>query len=162
MHQTKKGNQWHFGMKAHVGVDAETELVHTVLGTAANVNDVTQAHALLHGEETDGFADAGYQGADKREENRDKPVRWHITMRAGKRRALPDTPWGTVIDKLEQTQARIRAKGEHAFRVIQRPFGYVRVEYRGLAKNTANWMTLFALANLWMVRRQLLDIGTRG
>ena len=66
MHQTKKGNQWHFGMKAHIGVDAESGLVHSVVGTAANVNDVTQAHALVHGQETDVFADAGYQGVDKR------------------------------------------------------------------------------------------------
>jgi IS5 family transposase len=159
---TKKGNQWYFGMKAHVGVDAETGLVHTVVGTAANVNDVTQAHALLHGEETGVFADAGYQGADKREENRDRPVTWHIAMRPGRRRALPkDSPLGCILDRLEQVKARIRAKGERAFRVIKRPFGYVRVKYRGLAKNTANLMTLFARA-MWMVRRQLLDMDARG
>ncbi|MES7798443.1 IS5 family transposase, partial [Cutibacterium acnes] len=117
MHQTKKGNQWHFGMKAHVGVDADSGLVHTVVGTAANVNDVTQAHHLLHGKETDVFGDAGYQGADKREENQGKQLSWHIAMRPGKRKALPETPWGVVMDKLEQVKARIRAKGEHAFHV---------------------------------------------
>lgn len=88
MHQTKKGNQWHFGMKAHIGVDAESGLAHTVIGTAANVNDVTQAAALLHGDETDVFADAGYQGVAKREEAKDLAVNWHIAMRPGKRRAL--------------------------------------------------------------------------
>ena len=87
MHQTKKGKQWHFGMKAHIGVDAASGLVHTVIGTAANVNDVTQAQALLHGDEREGYGDAGYQGADKRPEARGK-VRWNIAMRPGKRRAL--------------------------------------------------------------------------
>ena len=89
MHQTKKGNEWHFGMKAHIGVDAESGLVHTVVVTAANVNDVTQAHALLHGEETDVHADAGYQGVDKREENFNTAVTWNVAMRPGKHRARP-------------------------------------------------------------------------
>ena len=155
MHQTKKGNQWHFGMKAHVGVDAETGLVHTVVGTAANVSDVTQAHALLHGQETDVFADAGYRGVDKREEvQRQHPgVRWHVAMMPGKRRALPDTPWGAITDKLEQTKARIRAKGEHAFHVVKNLFRHRKTRYRGLAKNTHHLHTLFALANLVLARR---------
>lgn len=83
MHQTKKGNQWHFGMKAHIGVDADSGLVHTVIGTAVNVNDVTQASALVHGEESDVFADAGYQGVSKREETQDIDANWHVTMPAG-------------------------------------------------------------------------------
>ena len=87
-HQTKKGSQWHFGMKAHIGVDAESGLVHTVIGTAANVNDVTQATQLLHGQEQDVFADAGDQGVDKRPEAKDLKVNWHIAMRPGKRAAL--------------------------------------------------------------------------
>lgn len=74
MHQTKKGNQWHFGMKVHIGVDAQSGLVHTLIATAANVHDVTQAHAPLHGDETDVFGDAGYQGVEKREENLELPV----------------------------------------------------------------------------------------
>ncbi len=156
MHQTKKGNQWHFGMKAHVGVDADSGLVHTVVGTAANVNDVTQAHHLLHGKETDVFGDAGYQGADKREENRDKQVSWHIAMRPGKRKALPETPWGVVMDKLEQVKARIRAKGEHAFHVIKNLFRHRKTRYRGLEKNTKQLYTLFGLANLVLARRWLL------
>jgi IS5 family transposase len=156
MHQTKKGNQWHFGMKAHVGVDADSGLVHTVVGTAANVNDVTQAHHLLHGKETDVFGDAGYQGADKREENRDKQLSWHIAMRPGKRKALPETPWGVVMDKLEQVKARIRAKGEHAFHVIKNLFHHRKTRYRGLEKNTKQLYTLFGLANLVLARRWLL------
>ena len=158
MHQTKKGNQWHFGMKAHIGVDADSGLVHTVVGTAANVNDVTQASALVHGEETDVFADAGYQGVAKREETQDIEVNWHVAMRPGKRKVLDkSTPMGAIMDKLEKTKASIRAKVEHPFRVIKRQFGHVKVRYRGLAKNTAQLHTLFALSNLWMVRRTLLQ-----
>ena len=157
MHQTKKGNQWHFGMKAHIGVDADSGLVHTVVGTAANVNDVTQASALVHGEESDVFADAGYQGVSKREETQDIDANWHVALRPGKRKALDrSTPMGAVMDKLEHVKASIRAKVEHPFRVIKRQFGHVKVRYRGLAKNTAQLHTLFALSNLWMVRRTLL------
>lgn len=135
MHQTKKGNQWHFGMKAHIGVDAESGLVHTVLGTAANVNDVTQAHALVHGVETDVSADSGYQGVGKRDETQDIAVHWHVAMRPGKRKVLNwDTPMGAIMDKLEQTKARIRAKVEHPFRVIKRQFGHVKVRYRGVVQ----------------------------
>ena len=158
MHQTKKGNQWHFGMKAHIGVDADSGLVHTVVGTAANVNDVTQAHALVHGEETDVFADAGYQGVGKRAETQDIKTHWHVAMRPGKRKLLDkSTPMGAILDQLERAKARIRAKVEHPFRVIKRQFGHVKVRYRGLAKNTAQLHTLFALSNLWMVRRTLLQ-----
>jgi len=158
MHQTKKGNQWHFGMKAHIGVDADSGLVHTVVGTAANVNDVTQAHALVHGEETDVFADAGYQGVGKRNETQDIKVNWHVAMRPGKRKVLDkSTPMGAIVDQLEQAKARIRAKVEHPFRVVKRQFGHVKVRYRGLVKNTAQLHTLFALSNLWMVRRRLLQ-----
>ncbi|MGH8430381.1 MAG: IS5 family transposase, partial [Solimonas sp.] len=155
MHQTKKGKQWYFGMKAHIGVDAESGLVHSVATTAANVNDVTQAHKLLHGEETDVLADAGYQGAGKR--NPDIEVNWHIAMRPGKRRALDlSRPLALMIDEVERIKASIRAKVEHPFRVIKRQFGYTKVRYRGLAKNTAQITTLFALSNLWMARRKLL------
>ena len=156
MHQTQKGNQWYFGMKAHIGVDADSGLVHTVIGTAANVNDVTQGHALLHGEEVDVFADAGYQGATKRAEA--TGVDWHIAMRPGKRRALDkDTKLGAMLDKIEKLKAGIRAKVEHPFRVIKRQFGFTKVRYRGLVKNTAQLVTLFALSNLWMARRHLID-----
>ena len=133
MHQTKKGNQWHFGMKAHIGVDADSGLVHTVVGTAANVNDVTQAHALVHGAETHVLADAGYQGVDKRAETQDIDVNWLVAMRPGKRKVLDkSTPMGVILDELEQVKARMRAKVEHPFRVIKRQFGHVKVRYRGL------------------------------
>ena len=157
MHQTKKGNQWHFGMKCHIGVDADSGLVHTVVGTSANVNDVTQAHRLVRGSESEVFADAGYQGVDKREDTQAIEAEWHVAMRPGKRRVLDkSTPMGAIMDQLEQAKARIRAKVEHPFRVIKRQFGHMKVRYRGLAKNTAQLHTLFALSNLWMARRHLL------
>ena len=165
MHQTKKGNQWHFGMKAHAGVDADSGLVHSVATTAANAHDVTQAHALLHGEETDVLADSGYRGVEKREEIQAQhpDVNWHIAMMPGKRKMLDkETPMGAVLEKLEQAKASIRAKVEHPFRVIKRQFGFVKVKYRGLAKNTANLVTLFALSNLWMVRKRLLNMVAQG
>ena len=93
MHQGRKGNQWHFGMKAHIGVDAQSGFVHTLIGTAANVHDITQAQALLHGDETDAFGDAGYQGVEKREENRGLPVTWHVAMRPGNGRRCPKQHW---------------------------------------------------------------------
>jgi transposase, IS5 family len=155
MHQTKKGNQWYFGMKAHIGVDAQSGLVHSVATTPANVNDVTQAHKLLHGQETDVLGDAGYQGVDKR--NPDLAVTWHIAMRPGKRRVLDlSSELARKIDKVEQIKASIRAKVEHPFRVIKQQFGFTKVRYRGLEKNTAQIITLFALSNLWMARRKLL------
>ena len=157
MHQTKKGNQWHFGMKAHIGVDADSGLVHTVVGTSANVNDVTQAHALVHGEEADVFADAGYQGVEKRDDTQDIRTRWHVALRPGLRRLLDTTsPKGAIAEEMEHVKARIRAKVEQPFRVIKRQFGHGKVRYRGLAKNTAQLHTLFALSNLWMARRQLM------
>jgi IS5 family transposase len=156
MHQTKKGNQWYFGMKAHIGVDTESGLTHTVVTTPANVNDVTQAHALLHGDETDVFGDAGYQGVEKREENQDNEATWHVAMKPGKRRALPETLLGELLDQIEHAKASIRAKVEHPFRVVKRQFGFLKTRYRGLRKNTAQIVTLFALANLFQARHRLL------
>lgn len=159
MHQVKKGNQWHFGMKAHIGADADSGLVHSVVGTAANVNDVTQAHGLLHGEETDVFADAGYVGVDKRDDTQAIRAQWHVAMRPGKRRTLDTTtPLGHILNDLERAKARIRAKVEHPFRVIKRQFGHMKVRYRGLMKNTQQLFTLFALSNVWMVRHRLLNM----
>lgn len=156
MHQTKKGNQWYFGMKAHIGADADSGLVHTVRCTAANVNDVVEANRLLHGEELEVYGDAGYQGADKRDDA--KPgKRWEVAMRPGKRRALnKSTELGKLLDARERIKAQIRAKVEHPFRVLKQQFGFAKVRYRGLKKNTAQVVTLFALANLWIARRALL------
>jgi len=159
MKQSRKGQQWYFGMKAHIGVDAESGLVHTVRGTAGSVNDVVEANSLLHGQESDVFADAGYQGAGKRPEAQ-AGVNWHIAMRPGKRKTLDKTKLlDQLTEQVERIKARIRAKVEHPFRVIKRQFGHVKVRYRGLAKNTAQLHTLFALANLWLARRRLTGAG---
>jgi IS5 family transposase len=152
MHQTKKGNQWHFGMKAHIGVDADSGLVHTVIGTAANVHDVTQASALLHGEESMAFGDAGYQGVEKRSEA--TGVDWHVVMRPGKRRVLDKNfPRSKLLNQAEQLKASVRYKVEPPFRVLKCQFGFTKVRYKGLVKNTAQLITLSALSNLWMVRK---------
>jgi len=159
MKQTKKGNNWYFGMKAHIGVDAHSGLVHTVAGTAANVNDLNMAGALLHGEEQAAFGDAGYQGVHKRPEAQGPT--WHVAMRRGLRRKLnPFIEPDFVAERVEKMKAGIRAKVEHPFRVVKQQFGFTKVRYRGLAKNTAQLVTLFALSNLWMARRDL--IGARG
>ena len=159
MHSSKKGNQWHFGMKAHIGVDSESGLVHTVRGTAAHVSDVTEGNSLLHGQEAEAYGDAGYQGIENRPDAK-KDVLWHIAMRPGKRAALDlENKRDALTEKIEKAKAGIRAKVEHPFRVIKRQFGFIKVRYRGLKKNTAQLVTLFALSNLWMARGKLLGIG---
>ena len=161
MHQTKKGNAWHFGMKAHVGVDAGSGLVHTVVATAANVHDVTQAGALLHGEETVAFGDAGYRGVHKREEA--QGPRWHVAMQPGMRRHLdPKRKWARLLERAEQLKASIRAKVEHPFHVIKNLFHHRKTRYKGLAKNEAQLFSLFGLANLVMAKRSLLAAHARG
>lgn len=157
MHQAKKGNHWHFGMKAHIGADVESGLVHTVIGTAANVNDVTQAGALLHGDETDAFGDAGYQGVEKWEEKLETPVTWHVAMKPSVRKALPKSPRGEMMEWIEQAKASIRSKVEHPFHVVKNLFRHRKTRYQGLEKNTAQLFILFGFANLVLARRWLLD-----
>ncbi len=163
MHQTKKGNQWYFGMKAHIGVDAETGITHTLVTTPANVNDVTQAHALLHGEEKVAFGDAGDQGVEKREKNRNGEVQWEVAMRPGKRRARPTT-MGRLLDRIEQLKASVRAKVEHVFHIVKNIFGMNMKKVRdpGWAKNTAQLYTLFGLANLLIAKRRLCALNAQG
>jgi IS5 family transposase len=161
MHQSKKGNDWHFGMKAHVGVDMATGLIHTVVGTAGNVADVTQAQALLHGGEKVVLGDAGYQGVAKREENVGKDIVWHTAMRPGKRKTLKKSPLDRAIERLEQTKASVRAKVEHCFHVVKCLFKHRKTRYRGLQKNNAQLFTLFGLANLVLARRYLGSTHTQ-
>jgi IS5 family transposase len=156
MHQTKKGNQWYFGMKVHIGVDKDNGLIHSIATTAANVHDLTPAAELLHGQETVVYADAGYQGIEKREEMQGKGIGFRVAMRPGKRRALPDTPEGRLDDLIETAKAHIRAKGEHPFRVIKRQFGFQKTRLRGMLKNGCKVNVLAALANLLMARHLLL------
>ena len=157
MHQAKKGKQYYFGMKAHIGVDDESGLVHSVVGTAANVADVTQVDKLLHGEENMVGADAGYTGVEKRPEHEGREVIWQIAARRSTYKKLSKrSALYKAKRKIEKAKAQVRAKVEHPFRVIKRQFGYVKTRFRGLAKNTAQLVTLFALSNLWMARRHLL------
>ena len=152
MHQTKKGNQWHFGMKAHIGVDSETGVVHSLSTTAANAHDVTEAHNLLHGGETMVWCDAGYQGVHKRGENLGLEIDWQVAMRPGKRRKLDPGCDEALAEKLK---ASVRAKVEHPFQKVKRVFGYAKVRYRGLAKNTERLALLFGLGNLLTAESQL-------
>jgi len=155
MHQSKKGNNWHFGMKAHVGVDMATGLVHSVVGTAGNVADVAQTHVLLHGGEKAVLGDAGYQGMGKRAENADKAIDWHVAMRPSVRKTLKKNPLGRASEKLEKAKASVRAKVEHCFHVVKCLFKHRKTRYRGLAKNNAQLFTLFGFANLILARRFL-------
>ncbi len=175
MHQAKKGNERHFGMKLHIGVDADTwrklrvdpferrtrsgsqeacdgwsgvaalGLAHSMTTTAANVNDVTEAHRLLHGNEAQAWGDAGYQGVQKREEHRERRVEWQVAMRPGLRRHLSP---GSQEALGEHRKASVRAKVEHPFLYVKRRFGYAKVRYRGLAKNTQRLVLLLGMANL--------------
>ena len=163
MHQTKKGNQWHFGMKAHIGVDSDTGIVHSMSVTAANVHDVTETHNLLHGGETVVWGDAGYQGVHKREENLGLLVEWLVAMRPGHRRTL-EPGSGEALAKMlriklaltpEKVKASVRAKVEHPFLKVKRLFGYAKVHYRGLAKNMDRLALLFGLGNLLTADGQL-------
>jgi len=155
MHQTKKRNQWYFGMKVHIGVDAESGSIHSLEITPANDHDITQTGNLLHGEEKDAFGDSGYRGVEKREELKASKTQWHIAMMNSKRKKLGDSPLGQALEKLEKLKASIRSKVEHPFRIIKRQFGFTKVHYKGMAKNDNHLQTMFALANLYMNRRSL-------
>ena len=152
MRQTKKGNEWHFGMKLHIGVDSETGVVHSMSTTPANVHDVTETPRLLHGGETQVWGDAGYQGVDKRPENRDLEVEWQVAMRPGQRRKLKV---GSDEAAREKRKASVRAKVEHPFLYVKRRFGYAKVRYRGLSKNTQRLALLLGFANLMRAEQYL-------
>lgn len=156
MHQTCKGKQWYFGKKVHIGVDSESGLIHSVETTAAHVHDLTPAADLLHGEEAVVYADAGYQGIEKRDEMQGRGIGFRVAMRPGKRRVLPDIPEGRLDDLDETAKAHIRAKVEHPFRVIKRQFGFQKTRLRGMVKNRCKVNVLAALTNLFMARRRLL------
>jgi len=145
MHQTKKGNEWHFGMKMHIGTDDELGLVHSVTGTSANVHDITEAERLLHGEEERVRGDSGYRGIDKRPEHRDRDTNWQISMTPSKRRLLNPR---SVEARQEKSKASIRAKVEHPFRYVKQMFGYSKVRYRGLQKNMERIHLLLGFSNL--------------
>ena len=156
MHQTKKGNQWHFGMKAHIGVDARTGLTHSFTTTAANEHDLNQAEHLLHGEEGFIFADSGYRGAENHEELEEVEADWHIAEVPSKVKELKKHPRINKVPlKTEYLKASIRAKVEHPFRIIKCQFGFTKARYRGLMKNDNKLAMLFALANIVRVDQML-------
>lgn len=159
MRSSKKGNNYHFGMKAHIGVDADSGLVHTVHTTTGSTHDVTQAQQLLHGQEKVVFADSGYRGVTQRAQIKEQEhsPEWHVAMMPSKRKALDrGTALGAIREQLEKLKASVRAKVEHPFGVIKCQFGYRKTRYKGLMKNTMQIVTLFALSNLWMARKALL------
>jgi IS5 family transposase len=153
MSQTKKGNQWYFGMKAHIGVDLVSGLVHTVVGTTAKVADITQLPHLLHGQEQVVLGDAGYHRADR---TLDAPPPAHGPRILTPFRRAAHRPRTPNEARCNRELASLRARVEHPFRVLKRQFGFTKVRYRGLAKNTVRLHSLFALANLYLARRQLL------
>ena len=142
-------------MKAHIGVDVASGLVHTVKGTAANEADITQTAALLHGEEEDVFGDAGYTGADKRPELEDRDVSWNIAIKRSIIKALPKA-LRELAEPVERALSQVRAVVEHPFHIVKNRFRHKKLRYRGLKKNTAQLHTLFALANLVIVKKTLL------
>jgi IS5 family transposase len=167
MHQTQKGNEWHFGMKMHTGVDADSGLVHSVVCTAANESDIAHAHELLHGRETTVGADSGYTGLHKREEivraQREGAlqagIKWNIAMKPGKLRGMAEGPLKALTKICERIKARVRARVEHPYHVIKNLFGYRKVSYRGIAKNEVRANVHAALANLYIARRRLATQG---
>ncbi|WP_372241605.1 IS5 family transposase [Aeromonas jandaei] len=156
MHQTKKGNQWYFGMKAHIGVDAKSGLTHSLETTAANEHDLNQVGNLLHGEEAFVFADAGYQGAENREELADVKAQWAIAMRPSRLKELKKHPRKKkAVIAFERFKSSLRAKVEHPFRIIKRQFGFVKARFKGLRKNDNQLAMLFTLANLFRVDQMI-------
>ena len=150
MQQTKKGNQWYFGMKAHIGVDSRTKLIHSLVASAANVHDSQALPYLLHGKERRVWGDSGYRC--QREVIRQYTKRaTGFTNERANRRPLSDQQQAS-----NRTKSRVRARVEHCFQVIKQVFGFSKVRYRGLAKNLHRLQVTCALANLFMVRRQLL------
>jgi IS5 family transposase len=150
MHQTKKGNQWYFGMKAHIGADRDSKLVHTVVVTAANVADITQTAELLHGQEKQVHADAGYTGVEKRAEIEalKRKIDWQIARKRGQIKALVEGAEKETLKAMEKAKASVRAFVEHPFHVVKNLFRHRKVRYRGLAKNGHQLYILFGLANV--------------
>ena len=160
MHQTKKGNQWYFAMKAHIGVDAKSGLTHSLETTPANKHDLNQVGNLRHGKDEFIFAEAGYQGAENREELADVKAEWAIAMRLGKLKELTKHPRkNKAVIAFEKLKSSIPAKVEHPFRLIKRQFGFVKAWNKGLRKNDNQMAMLFTLANLFRVEQMIRLMG---
>jgi len=155
MKQTRKGQQWYFGMKLHIGADPKGR-VHRVIATHAATADITQLGELLHGEERTIFGDQAYWKEADRQEFEASGVRYRVNRRPPGRQPLSER-WR----RINRARSRIRARGEHPFHIVKRLWGFTKVRYRGLAKNLARAQTMFALANLYSVRHQLMPAGGR-
>ena len=163
MHQSKKGNAWHFGMKAHIGVDRDSGLVHTVVSTAANVSDISQTPVLLHGQETELWADAGYVGVDKREDmqaaliknEQTHTLKLHVAKRRSTIAKMSEGWQKTMAQAYEKLKAQVRSRVEHPFHVVKNLFHYKKARYKGINKNDCQLNMLFALSNLYMVRAEV-------
>ena len=157
MHQTRKGNQWYFGMKAHIGADRDSKLVHTLVVTAANVADVTKTAELLHGQEQQVHADAGYTGVEKRAEivALKRKIDWQIARKRGLIKALAEGAEKETLRAVERAKASVRAFVEHPFHLVKNIFRHRKVRYRGLVKNGQQLYTLFGLANVVLGGRRL-------
>jgi len=157
MHQTKKGNEWHFGMKAHVGVDAGTGYVHSVTATAANAHDITEASKLIRDDDEVVYGDAGYLGIEKREEikadTQKSQIEYRINRRPGAMRQDAKNISNQMDRKIESRKSSVRSKVEHVFRIIKRQFGFNKVVYRGIEKNLSRLFVLFASANAYMLAK---------
>lgn len=154
MHQAKKGNEWHFGMKMHLGVDAISGLTHTAVGNAANISDVAMAGQLLRPDDKIVFADAGYTGVAKRPENEGNEVDWQVARKGGQVKKLPEGEVQGLTQYAERLKAGIRARVEHPFHIVKKLFGHRKTRYLGNAKNESQWQVLFALANVYMTRKE--------
>lgn len=156
MHQTKKGNQWYFGLKAHIGTDRDSTLVHTVVVTAANVADIAKTAELLHGAERQVHGDAGYTGVEKRPEivALARPIDWLIARKRGLIKALAEGAHKQALEAVEHAKASVRAFVEHPFHIVKNLFRYRKTRYRGLTKNGHQLHTLFALANVAIAARR--------
>ena len=150
MHQARKGKEWHFGMKAHVGTD-KRGIVHSLSTTAANAADISQMHKLLHGQEREVFGDQAYWSEAHRQDALKRGIRYRIN-----RRPRYAHPLSAAQRRLNRLRSATRARGEHAFHVVKCLWGFTKVRYRGLAKNTARLFSCFALANLYLLRRRLI------
>jgi IS5 family transposase len=170
MHQTKKGNAWHFGMKAHIGADVESGLVHSVHATSANESDVAHTHEVLHGQESVVHLDAGYTGVHKRAEIIDaqksgairSDINWQVAQRRHKLVKMAEGRAKEVRRALERLKAQVRARVEHPFHVVKNLFRHRKVRYKGLAKNGAQLYSLFGLANLVIAKRALMALDAHG
>jgi IS5 family transposase len=151
MHQVKKGNQWYFGMKGHIGVDSQSKLIHSAAATAANVHDSQLLGDLLHGDETRVWGDSAYVGQGDTIREQAPKAKDFTNRKASRHHPLSDADKGK-----NRTKSRVRAKVEHPFLILKRVFGFTKVRYRGLDKNATRLFVACGLVNLYMVRRRLL------